>query len=430
MQVGHTTIYTGDVFDVLRTLPPASVHCVVTSPPYFGLRDYKIDGQIGMEETPQKHIELLVCLFREVRRVLRNDGTLWVNYGDAYASSANGRSAADTKAAGNDDRTFRDKPISTVGNGFKPKDLMMLPARLAIALQEDGWYLRSEIVWCKRSPMPESVSDRPSSAHEKIYLLTKQERYFYDAEAVRERAATADTSPPRGSAGVMGSPNGGRRVSKDGTVLPDGARIRHGLGASTLDLAEQPATRNQWNYWLLASNSRDCADAHFATFPPEIPRRCIMAGTSERGVCPQCGCQWRRIVAKGEFVRTGGGANTNKIGDAMAKSCVQTSIKTTPGRFKTQTTGWEPSCHCNAGEPILATVLDPFGGAMTTPMVANQLGRKAIAIELNPEYVAIGVKRLQHNAAQELLPMAYDAPETPQPAQAQQAAGSLFAESE
>lgn len=195
-------ILIGDVFARLADLPDESVHMCVTSPPYWGLRDYGVDGQIGMEPTLSEHLAVMVDVFREVRRVLRNDGTCWLNYGDCYATAPNGRSAADTKATGNDDRTFRDKPFSTVGpiqersNGgegqhfdrrggvLKPKDLCMVPNRLAIALQDDGWWVRSEIIWAKPNPMPESVTDRPATAHEKMWLLTKSARYWYDAEAV------------------------------------------------------------------------------------------------------------------------------------------------------------------------------------------------------------------------------------------------------
>ena len=191
-------ILIGDVRDKLAELADESVHCVVTSPPYWGLRDYDVEGQLGQEPTLQLHVNSIVEVFQQVHRVLRKDGTLWLNYGDCYAASANGRSAADTKAAGKDDRTFRDKPFSTVGpihapSGsdpfrrdkgrrggglnsdwtLKPKDLCMMPARLALALQADGWCLRSEIVWSKLNPMPESVTDRPTSSHEKIFLFSK-----------------------------------------------------------------------------------------------------------------------------------------------------------------------------------------------------------------------------------------------------------------
>ncbi len=184
---GRLSILLGDVRERLAAMEPDSVDCVVTSPPYWGLRDYGVDGQIGLERTLGEHLEVMLDVFRLVRRVLKPRGTLWLNYGDCYATSPNGRSAADTKAAGKDDRTFRDKPFSTIGGVLKPKDLCMLPNRLAIALQEDGWWVRSEIVWGKPNPMPDSSGKyRPSTAHEKIFLLTKTGSGFYDFEAVKQ----------------------------------------------------------------------------------------------------------------------------------------------------------------------------------------------------------------------------------------------------
>lgn len=215
---GRCTIHVGDCLDVMRAMPSGSVDCVVTSPPYWGLRDYGVEGQIGLERTLGEHLDVMVRVFREIRRVLKAHGTVWVNYGDCYAATPNGKSAEAYKTDGSDDRTFRDKPFSTVGpvydpkhskargafssggrqshfesggrvvaGGFmKPKDLCMIPNRLAIALQDDGWWVRSEIVWNKTNPKPESVDDRPAAVHEKVWLLTKSERYFFDPEALKE----------------------------------------------------------------------------------------------------------------------------------------------------------------------------------------------------------------------------------------------------
>lgn len=182
-------ILIGDVRDRLRELPADHFDCVVTSPPYWGLRDYGVEGQIGLEPTLRLHIDVMVEVFREVRRVLKPTGVCWINYGDCYGTTPNGRSAAATKAAGNDDRTFRDKPFSTIGGAVKAKDLCMIPQRLAIALQEDGWWVRSLLPWVKRNGMPESITDRPATAVEYVTLLTKSERYRYDAEAVRRPAS-------------------------------------------------------------------------------------------------------------------------------------------------------------------------------------------------------------------------------------------------
>jgi DNA modification methylase len=259
---GRISILVGDVRDRLRELSDDHFDCVVTSPPYWGLRDYGVSGQIGLESSLGEHINVMVDVFREVRRVLKPTGTLWLNYGDCYATSPNGRSAAETKALGDDDRTFRDKPFSTIGGVLKPKDLCMLPNRIAIALQESGWWVRSEIIWHKPNPMPESTRDRPTTSHEKIWLLTKSQRYFYDADAIAERSSNNSHGgkPIEGGPkqAVLGQQIGGRM----GLVPPHGVRN----------------ARNVWSIGTAAFS-----EAHFATFPPEIPERCIKAG------CPVSG---------------------------------------------------------------------------------------------------------------------------------------------
>jgi DNA modification methylase len=333
------SIIKGDCREVLRTLEPESVHCVVTSPPYWGLRDYGVDGQLGMEPCLGDYVDIMVDVFREIRRVLRADGTLWLNLGDSYAAHVNGRPAADIV---NDDRCFRDKPFDTIGaiyidtekdrrglslnkgsdgsnhgkrirstgNGLlKPKDLCGIPWRVAFALQADGWWLRQDIIWAKPNPMPESVTDRCTKAHEYIFLLSKSERYFYDADATAERSITGDPSRPRGSLGANG--------------LDARGRYAQGIGAP--HRTGNASVRNKRSVWEIAT--APFSEAHFATFPPALIEPCIKAG------CPEGG-----------------------------------------------------------------TVLDPFGGAGTTGLVADRLGRHAILIELNPEYAAMAERRIRGDA--------------------------------
>ncbi len=331
----------GDVFDELAKLPDESVHCCVCSPPYWGLRDYGVAGQIGLESTLAKHLDVIVKVFEEVRRVLRKDGTVWLNYGDCYSGGGRGGNPDDRehrKQATNIGSLVDPTPLSATG--LKPKDLCMIPNRLAIALQDAGWFVRSEIIWAKPNPMPESVTDRPSTSHEKIWLLTKSQKYFYDAEAVRVPAA--QSSVERWSQDIdaqAGSDrgNGGRKVN--GPMKAVGSKQRgHGRRHDgfnnrwdKMSKAEQQSYgRNLRNVWTIAT--KPFSEAHFATFPPELPEICIKAG------CPKDG-----------------------------------------------------------------TVLDPFGGAGTTGLVADRLQRHAILIELNPEYAEIARKRIHADRGGGLL---------------------------
>lgn len=266
-----STIFEGDALTVLRRLPSGFARCVVTSPPYWGLRDYGIEGQIGLEETLPQFLNRLVAVFAEVKRVLADDGTLWLNIGDGYTSGNRRYRAPDRK---NPARAMRIRPDTP--EGLKPKDLIGIPWRLAFALQSDGWYLRSDVIWHKPNAMPESVKDRPSRSHEYLFMLTKREKYFYNYKAVQEPA--------------------------------EGGGLRN--------------LRSVWNI-----NTRPFPGAHFATFPPDLVRICIRASTE-------------------------------------------------PGDY----------------------VLDPFFGSGTVGLVCQEEGRRFVGIELNPEYVALAVNRLQGKA--------------------------------
>lgn len=396
-------ILVGDVLERLRGLPDNSVHCVVTSPPYWGLRSYLPDGhadkakEIGCEPTLAEHLDVMVNqVFAEIRRVLRHDGTCWVNYGDCYATSPSGRRADEVKRLGKDDRTFRDKPFSTIQGVMKPKDLCMVPNRFAIAMQEAGWWVRSEIIWHKPNPMPESISDRPATAHEKVFLFTKSERYFYDAVAVRTEAKTTnrkevsgwDTGP--GNHSVIAH-NRGDRADKQ-----RGHSRRH---AGFNDRWDQMSIEDQVsgganlkNVWTIATKA--FREAHFATFPPDLARPCIMAGTSEKGCCPNCGAQWRRITEKDFHLQP----------DVSGSSAIRSSEQLDPssrwagsarGSVSHTTIEWRPSCDCPRQSPVAAIVLDPFGGAGTTGLVCAELNRSAVLIELNPESVEIARRRIE-----------------------------------
>lgn len=351
-------ILQGDCREVLRTLSDESVNCVVTSPPYFGLRDYGVDGQIGLEPTPDAFVAELVCVFRDVRRVLRADGTLWLNLGDSYAGGGKGGNPPDSphqkqatnkgsllhaglhevaRQSGAVDRSWQ-KPAP----GWKAKDLYGIPWMVAFALRADGWYLRQDIIWSKPNPMPESVQDRCTKAHEYVFLLSKSPRYHYDADAIAEpRAQDEDSKTFRGGCYVSGEVDNGtmgkRRVpgnkSHKGTAAYASGDAKHRTKAGLVDFAQRErdadptdfGTRNARSVWNIAT--QPFSEAHFATFPPELAERCIKAG------CPEGG-----------------------------------------------------------------TVLDPFGGAGTTGLVADRLGRSAILIELNPAYAEIARNRIAKDA--------------------------------
>jgi DNA modification methylase len=340
-------ILIGDVREQLRTLDADSIHCCVTSPPYWGLRDYGVEGQIGLEATPAEFIAVMVDVFEEVRRVLRPDGTCWINMGDSYASKPNGPLGAGghtTDAPHVAVRTAHARRSSSIPAGFKHKDLCMMPHRLAIALQDAGWWVRQDIVWSKPNPMPESVRDRCTKSHEYIFLLTKSANYFYDAEAIKESAVGATDAPrnrwdtkdydvpgqkpqKRVARGVGFGHGTDAEQRRRGRVLAvemidAAASARLGRGPGWRETAEIPSTRNKRSVWTMATHS--FAEAHFATFPPELPTNCILAG------CPP---------------------------DGM--------------------------------------VLDPFFGAGTTGLVADRLQRDCIGIELNPAYAEIARKRIQ-----------------------------------
>lgn len=363
-------IITGDCRDVLRALPDQSVNCCVTSPPYFGLRDYGVDGQIGLEETPDAFVAEMVAVFREVRRVLRDDGTLWLNLGDSYAGSGRGgnptkesstlqgghssqeasmvsRTRGSKLPAGFHEKARLDGSIGRAWMsppaGLKQKDLIGIPWRVAFALQADGWFLRQDIIWSKPNPMPESVGDRCTKAHEYLFLLSKGPRYYFDGEAIAEPLAVAsvarlaqDLDGQIGSDRVPGKTNGrmkavgkgNRKTFRGGGAYTSGKSFNNGASVQNDSIGNEPndrGLRNKRSVWTVAT--QPFKEAHFATFPPDLVEPCIKAGC-----------------------------------------------------------------------PIGGLVLDPFGGAGTTGLVADRLQRDAILVELNPAYAEMARKRLSGDA--------------------------------
>jgi DNA modification methylase len=404
-------------------------------------------GELGLEPSLGMFIEHIVAIFAKVRRVLHPSGTVWLNVGDSFGASATSKQVVDTKnpnRAGGRDTQRRVRP-EEAGN-FKPKDLMMVPARLAIALQEDGWYLRSDIIWAKLSCMPESVRDRPVSSHEHIFLLAKSKQYFYDTEAVKEKLAPS----------TLGDPRREREVDRDYDRAAeqfgeDVAAARRNAGSyfsGKKNGAPAPSGANMRNVWLLGPEP--FPGAHFATFPTSIPKRAIMAGTSEHGCCSKCGAPWKRVLAPTEAYAEhlgkdwaddeadqAEGRGHFDMGDGRSASQRRVKRNAPSVTAEYTTTGWEPTCKhvetycttchhvftekkkpeaCTCPEQLdggktganpcrgtLATrplpvvpcrVLDPFFGAGTTGLVARRLGRRYVGIELNAKYAEIARKRI------------------------------------
>jgi len=248
-----------DALTLLRSLPPNSVHCAITSPPYYGLRDYGSDGQIGLENTPEQYVNRLVSLFRELRRVLRSDGTLWLNLGDSYGTGTTAARKRGKRGLGDNTQAAQD---AVPRCGGPAKQLLGIPWRVAFALQDDGWYLRSEITWCKTAPMPESVRDRPTSATEKVFLFSKRERYFYDYEAVKVPSSK--------------NSHGGGKAHEGRYMVGSGRND----GSSAMGIVTE--SRNLWNYWLVGPEPNSLA--HFATFPQKLIEPMILAGCPKGGI--------------------------------------------------------------------------------------------------------------------------------------------------
>ncbi len=374
-------------------------------------------GTLGLEPTPEMYCEHLVEIFRLVRRVCRPDATVWVNLGDSYATSAAGTTTMEPVTWVENGKAKK-RGMTRAGPvpGLKPKDLVGIPWMVAFALRADGWWLRSDIIWSKPNPMPESVTDRPTKAHEYLFLLTKSARYFYDADAIREQATS--------------NPIDGRRGNNSGTVQARRAVISGGIEATHMGVPE--TGRNKRTVWTIAT--KPYAEAHFATFPPALVEPCIKAGTSEKGCCPECGSPWERVVER-QFVPQPDVSRERGIKGAPGQKPMDASSgwEGVPrGTNKTTTIGWQPTCdhydaryrsdfpqaksqrkrrqrrisgdwwrraRANPGFDHWPTkpcsVLDMFAGACTVGLEADRLGRDAELIELNPDYAEMGRKRIK-----------------------------------
>ncbi len=379
------TVICGSVFDKLPEIPTGIANCCVTSPPYWGLRDYGVEGQLGLEKTPEEYVAKMVEVFREVKRVLRDDGTLWLNMGDTYNNAAPGTRDAERwpKQSRNDHKPEK-KPAAA---NLKPKDLCGIPWRVAFALQADGWYLRQDIIWHKPNPMPEGVRDRCTKAHEYIFLMTKKPKYYYDIDAIRVPQAESNDARPR-----MGQGPNTKYNQKRGSwneTHNDNRRLT--IGNKIKDKEDHPAGKNRRDVWTVPL--APYPEAHFATFPSDLILPCILAGCPQ-WVCKKCGEPRRRIV-DAELVPTKKAAKTFVVDarDLAADKNDQGSNRQKDGHKpgwinKTTTTGWT-DCGCGAGFDG-GIVLDPFMGSGTVGLVAYQNNRHYIGIELNPEYRKLG----------------------------------------
>ena len=384
---GLISIVNGDALHI--PLRDGVVQIVVTSPPYWSLRDYGVNGQLGIEPTPEAYIANMVAVFREVWRVMRPDGTLWLNIGDCYnsASAGNGISFRRDRAKV---APIKSKRIERGGGRYgggnarvetlKPKDLMMMPARLALALQADGWWIRSDIIWAKPNPMPESVTDRPTKSYEHIFLLTKAEHYYFDADAIREKTGNEMSAEEYAARTAPG------KTWQSGGMTRYAGANKHDGGHS------HPSGRNRRDVWPIATES--FSGAHFATFPQKLVEPMILAGSSPQA-CETCGAPWERVVSK-EFLQSGperehisGGTQPGANG----------WVGMPRGNTEAITLGWRPTCACpperntGAGRCI---VLDPFAGTCTVGKVAIKHGRRFVGLELKSEYIALARERTDH----------------------------------
>lgn len=341
-------IYHGDVMDGLRSIPSDSVQCVVTSPPYWSLRDYGEEGQIGLESTFQEFQDNMIEVFREVRRVLRPDGTLWLNFGDSFAASG-------VKGGGGKENYKAFEPRRFDFGSLKTKDLMGMPWRIAFALQDDGWWLRSDIIWHKSSCLPESVTDRPTRTHEYVFLMTKSPRYFFDIDAIREDADKL--TKRRDAFRTENWVNNKAFYNYSDSKTDDSGLNYKAFGRNPRYKAFGRNPRSVWrmsNRYAWRRSEANFKSTHPVVFPVDLVFRCLKAGTSEHGACASCGAPYERVVDSEHL-----------------------------------TTGWRSTCRCKTKKTKPCIVLDPFFGLGTTGVVAFKLGQDCIGIEISKKYVDV-----------------------------------------
>jgi DNA modification methylase len=414
-------IIQGNALDNLKNLPDNCIDTCVTSPPYWGLRDYGTDavtwpeisytifglniyvpswtGHLGLEPNPEMFVSHIVLIFREVKRVLKPSATLWLNFGDSYSAASKNRSLeqalAKSTLEGRKNVNILNQ-INKITSNLKPKDLVGIPWMVAFALRDDGWYLRQDIIWNKKNHMPESVSDRCTKSHEYLFLLSKSLNYYFDQFAIRETASNnTHARQSRAKNGQKSNPDDKKNGIRPPKAIGIPAGIIKNNESFNLSLSELVNYKNKRSVWTVGSEA--FPEAHFATYPKLLITDCIKAGSSEYGCCSVCGKPYERILKPSEdYEKYLGKGFTNHNKQLDSVNNYQEQLRGNP-RPKIcadyETEGWKKPCKCNS-EIIPTIIMDPFSGAGTTAIVSRILNRNFIAFELKPEYIDMSNRRM------------------------------------